>query len=235
MRDELRALFAELMGTFALTLVGAGAIVIAEVSGQEVNYVARVASPGLLVMAMIYTLGDVSGAHINPAVTLAFALRGVFSWLRVPVYWAAQFAGAILASTVLWLLFGNVKDLGATLPHYGSVPAFGMEIILTWLLVSVIIGTATKSKLVGPNAGIAVGGTIVLCGLFADPISGASMNPARSLGPMIVSGKLDPAWIYVLAPTLGSILAVLTAGLLHGRPTPHEADAATGDAGKSAA
>ncbi len=150
----------------------------------------------------------------------------------MPGYWLAQFAGAIAAAGLLFLIFGKVKDLGATLPHYGDIPAFGMELILTWLLVSVIVGTATKSKLVGPNAGIAVGGTIVLCGLFADPISGASMNPARSLGPMIVSGKLDAAWIYLLAPVLGAGLAVVTANLLHGESTPHETDAATGDAAK---
>ncbi len=130
------------------------------------------------------------------------------------------------------MLFGDVEHLGATLPQHGDLPALGMEIILTWLLVSVIIGTATKSKLVGPNAGIAVGGTIVLCGLFADPISGASMNPARSLGPMLVSRNLDAAWIYLLAPALGSLLAVLTTRLLHGEASPHETDAATGDAGK---
>ncbi len=230
MLDKLRALLAELLGTFALTFVAAGGIVIAAISQNEVSYAARVAAPGLLVMAMIYTLGDISGAHINPVVTLAFALRRAFPWTLVPAYWLVQFFGAILAAGLLRLLFGQVKDLGATLPHYGAIPAFVMELVLTWLLVLVIVGTATKSKLVGPNAGIAVGGTIILCGLFADPVSGASMNPARSLGPMIVSGKLDVAWVYVLAPALGSLLAVISTRLLHGESTAHEVDAATGDA-----
>lgn len=226
--DEARSLLAELLGTFALTFVAAGGIIIADVSQGEVSYVARVVSPGLIVMAMIYTLGDISGAHVNPVVTLAFALRGAFKWYRVPAYWLAQLVGALLAAEVLHLLFGEAGHLGATLPHYGNAPAFVMEVILTTFLVSVIIGTATDSKVVGPNAGIAVGATIALCGLFADPISGASMNPARSLGPAIVSGKLDSAWIYIVGPVVGSMLAVLFAWLLKGQPTEHEEEAASG-------
>lgn len=226
--DEARSLLAELFGTFALTFVAAGAIVIAQVSGGEVSYVARVLAPGLTVMAMIYTLGDISGAHVNPAVTLAFALRGAFNWYRVPGYWLAQLAGALFAAEVLRLLFGEAGRLGATLPRYGDIPAFVMEVILTTFLVSVIIGTATDSKVVGPNAGIAVGATIAFCGLFADPISGASMNPARSLGPAVISGNISAAWIYIVAPLTGSLLAVLIAWLLKGQPTEHEEEAASG-------
>lgn len=184
--EESRTLLAELLGTFALTFVAAGRTVISEASHYQVEYVARVVSPGLLVMAMIYTLGDVSSAHINPAVTLAFALRRDFSCLRVPAYWIAQSVGAVLVAFVLHVLFGSAGDHGATLPHYGIVTSFVMEIILTTLLIIVIIGTATEHKIVGPNVGIEVGATISLCGLFADPISGASMNPARSLGPAVI-------------------------------------------------
>src|SRR5439155_17868098 len=160
--DEARSVFAELLGTFALTFVAAGGIVIQEVSQHEVSYEARVAAPGLVVLAMIYTLGNVSGAHINPAVTLAFALRGAFSWLRVPGYILAQLIGALLAAGVLRLLFGDAGHVGATIPHYGTLQSFVMEVILTTLLVTVIVGTATDHKVVGPNAGIAVGATIAL-------------------------------------------------------------------------
>ncbi len=225
---ELRALFAELLGTFALTFVGAGAIMIDAASGHQLSYIPRVVSPGLLVMVMIYTLGDVSGAHINPAVTLAFALRGAFAWARVPFYWAAQLIGAFLAPLVLQALVGYQADLGATLPKMGSPAAFGMEIILTTLLISVIIGTATGNKLVGQNAGLAVGATIALCGLIGDPLSGASMNPARSLGPILLAGKFDAAWIYVVGPALGALIAVFFAWVMHGSPTRHEKEAATG-------
>lgn len=225
---EARALFAELIGTFLLTFIGAGAIMIDAASGHQLGYIPRVVSPGLLVMTMIYTLGDVSGAHINPAVTLAFALRGAFAWWRVPGYWIAQLIGALLAPLVLQALVGPVADLGATLPKMGAFPAFGMEVILTFILVSVIIGTATESKLVGPNAGIAVGAAIALCGLVGDPLSGASMNPARSLGPILLVGKLDAAWIYIAGPVLGALVAVVVSWLMHGPPNPHEKKAATG-------
>jgi len=225
---ELQALLAELFGTFALTFVAAGGLVIKEVSHDQVEYVARVAAPGLAVMAIIYTLGDISGAHINPAVTLAFALRRAFAWGRVPGYWLAQLLGASLAALILYALFGEVNHLGATLPHFGDTPAFVMEIILTIFLVSVIIGTAQKSKIVGPNAGMAVGATVALCGLFADPISGASMNPARSLGPALVSGDLSSAWIYLVGPFVGSIAAVVLAWVLKGPPNQNETEAASG-------
>ena len=174
--DELRRLLAELLGTFALILVAAGGDVIATISGGAVSPAARAVAPALLVMAMIYTLGSKSGAHFNPAVTLAFTLRRDFPWSRVPGYRGAQMVGAVFAAFLLRLLFGLAGLLGATLPHYGTIEAIVMEVLLTFLLITVILGTATNHRLTGPNAAIAVGGFIALAGLFAAPISGASMK-----------------------------------------------------------
>ncbi|MCL4473930.1 MAG: aquaporin [Actinobacteria bacterium] len=197
--DEVRVLGREFLGTFALTFVAASAVVINAITGQ-VSYAARVGAPGLLIMGMIYALGEISGAHLNPAVTLAFSVRGVFSWKRVPGYIAFQLAGAVLAALLILNLFGDESDLGATIPHRGEGTSLVMEAILTLFLVMVVIGTATGHRIVGHNAGLAVGGTVALCGLFAEPISGASMNPARSLGPALISGKLESIWIYIIGP-----------------------------------
>jgi aquaporin Z len=223
-----RRLFAELLGTFALTAVAAGAEVINTVSLGEISPAARAVAPGLLVMAFIYTVGEVSGAHFNPAVTLAFAVRGVFPWRRVPGYWLVQMVGALLAAEMLRALFGTVADLGATHAQHGLGSALVMEIVLSWLLLMVILGTACEKGLVGPNAAIAVGATIALCGLFAAPISGASMNPARSLGPAIVAGVTAGQWIYLVGPLTGALLAVACTWALHGVPTETEEDAARG-------
>lgn len=225
----LRSLFAELLGTFALTFVDAGGAVIAAVSHDAVTLAARSAASGLLVMAVIYAFGNLSGAHINPAVTFAFALRRDFPWRRVPFYWLAQVGGAVLAALFLLALFGNVDHLGATRPHYGTTSAFLMELALSCLLITVILNVATRLKVVGPNAALAAGGTVALCGLFAKPVSDASMNPARSLGPALVSGSLEQVWIYLAAPVLGALLAVLFMAILHGRRDPNEVEAATGD------
>src|SRR5262249_14791731 len=149
---------------------------------------------------MIYVLGKISGAHFNPAVTVAFAARSVFPWHCVPFYIASQLAGAVAASLLLLVTFGNVDHLGATIPHAGLMQAFALEILLSLLLILVILGTACEHKLLGPNAALAVGGAIILCGLVGSPISGASMNPARSLGPALVSGTFDAWWIYLLGP-----------------------------------
>jgi aquaporin Z len=227
--DLLRYVSAELLGTFALTLVAAGGEVIAAISHGEVSPAARVVAPGLLVLALIYAYGNVSGAHFNPAVTLAFAARGDFPWRRVPGYWLAQFAGALLAALFLRGLFGTVAHLGATLPHFGVTASLTMEIVLSCLLITVILGTSTRHRVVGPDAALGVGATIALCGLFAGPVSGASMNPARSLGPAAVSGALQDAWIYLVGPAAGSLLAVGIAWVLHGRPNPAEVEAAMGD------
>jgi aquaporin Z len=195
-----------------------------------------------MVLALIYALGDVSGAHVNPAVTLAFALRGVFSWARVPAYWLAQLAGAIGAAAFLGLTFGPVAHLGATVPGFGVPPALAMEVALTWLLVTVILGTATRHRVVGPNAALAVGATVALCGLFAGPVSGASMNPARSLGPALVdaiagagvgSAAWQSAWIYVLGPVAGAATAVLGIRLLKGYQKDGEQEAASGTGARS--
>jgi aquaporin Z len=225
-----RRLFAELLGTFALTAVAAGGEVVNAVSHGEVSAAARAVAPGLVVMAFIYTVGEVSGAHFNPAVTLAFAVRGVFPWRRVPAYWLAEFAGAISAAVLLRSLFGNVAELGVTRTHYGTGTGLMMEIVLTWLLVMVILGTACEKGLVGSNAALAVGATIALCGLFAAPISGASMNPARSLGPAIIAGATSGQWIYLVGPVAGALLAVGCTWVLHGFPSASEEEAARGAA-----
>lgn len=224
-----RSLGAELLGTAALTLVAAGGQVIAIWSGGQVDATARAVAPGLTVMAMIYALGQVSGAHINPAVTLAFALRRDFPWRRVPGYWAAQFLGAVLAALYVRGLFGRMGEVGVTRPKAGTGTGLAMEIVLTLLLVSIILGTATRAKVVGPNAAIAVGGTVALAGLFAAPVSGASMNPARSLGPALVAGIAAHQWIYLVGPAVGAMLATAIATLLHGPRQPGEAEAAEGD------
>jgi aquaporin Z len=227
---DARRLFAELVGTFLLTLVAAGGDVIGSATGVPISLSARVVGPGLLVMAMIYTLGDVSGAHLNPVVTLAFAVRHDFPWRRVPWYWLGQFAGAVLAAVFLRALLGNVGHLGASQPspRYGDVPAMVMEIVLTCLLVTVILGTARGTRLIGHNAALAVGGTIALAGLFAWPLSGASMNPARSFGPALVNGNLSSVWVYFVGPTIGALLACGIAWILHGHTTPEAVKAATG-------
>jgi len=177
---------------------------------------------------MIYTLGDVSGAHFNPAVSLAFAVRKDFPWRKVPGYWLAQVGGAVAGAGLLRAMFGPVGHLGATLPHHGEFRSFVMEGLLTWLLVTVILGTAAGHKLVGHNAAIATGGYIALAGLFASPISGASMNPARSLRPDVVTGALSTYWIYLIGPVLGALAAVGLAAALDGGPTRQERQAAGG-------
>lgn len=224
-----RKLLAELLGTFGLTFVAAGADVIAVVSHGEVNFISRMVAPAMLVMVMIYTVGNISGAHFNPGVSFAFALRRDFPWRLVPGYWLAQFVGAILAALLLRALFGNVGHLGATLPHHGLIVSFIMEIVLTFFLITVILATATNDKLVGHNTALAVGATIALDGLFAGPISGASMNTARSLGPMFITGDLSTAWIYILGPFAGALLAVLVARLLRGGTTPQAVKTASGE------
>ncbi len=231
-KKELSVLLAELFGTFALTFTAAGVTIVASLT-NEVDHFAKVTAPGLMVMAMIYTLGDQSGAHINPVVTLAFALRRAFPWIRLPGYWFAQFIGAALAALLLHFLFGDIEHLGAAMPHSSAGQAFTMEIILTLFLLTVIIGTATEHKVVGPNAGISVGGTIVLCGILGSPISGASMNPAASFGPRLIGGEMQGYWIYLIGPIIGSALAVFFNGLTHGRPSEHERKTASGKSEKT--
>ncbi|GAC1406458.1 MAG: hypothetical protein NVSMB52_20000 [Chloroflexota bacterium] len=223
-----RRLFAELLGTFALTTVAAGGGVIAAINGGVPGDTSRVVAPALLVMAMIYSLGPISGAHFNPVVTLAFALRQDFPWLRVPGYVLMQCIGALLAAALLRILFGTAGHLGANLPHHGTLTSVVMEGILTFFLLTVILATAANAKIVGHNASIAVAATIALDGLFAGPISGASMNPARSLGPALVAGEPGDLWIYIIGPAAGALIAVGVAWLLRGGTNPSAQEAASG-------
>jgi MIP family channel proteins len=202
------SLAAEFVGTFGLVFAGTGAVIINAVSGGTVTHVGIGLTFGLIVMVMIYAFGHVSGAHLNPAVTLAFAAGRHFPWRLVPQYWAAQLAGGIVASIVHLLLFGNVANLGATLPAGSAGQSFGLEIVLTLILMVVITSVATDTRAVGQAAAIAIGGTIGLEALFAGPISGASMNPARSLAPAILSGTWQDQWIYVAGPAIGAVIGV---------------------------
>ena len=222
--DWRRRLAAEAFGTFALVFVAVGADTMAAVSGGEVSAAARAVAPGLMVAALIYSIGDVSGAHLNPAVSLAFTLRRLFPARWLAGYWAAQVVGAFAATAVLRVLFGGAVQAGVSAPHVPAATALVLEVILTWLLVTIILGTADRHRIVGPDAALAVGATIVLCGLIAGPIDGASMNSARSLAPALVTGSLADLWIYVLGPVVGAALAVLLTRHLHG-PTETDEEA----------
>lgn len=230
LRYEWRRLFSEVLGTFMLVVVAAGAPVVDARSHGQVPLDAQVIAPGLMVMAIIYFMGTISGAHLNPAVTISFALRRNFPWKRVPGYIVAEFAGAILAALFLRATFGNVADLGATAPGAGmsGVTAMLIEMVLTAGLVSVILGTASGARNIGANAALAVGGYIGLAGLWAAPISGASMNPARSLGPALVGAHWTAWWAYVIGPLAGGLLAVGFAWILRGAPSRYADEAAQG-------
>jgi aquaporin Z len=225
---EWRRLFSEFLGTFLLVLVGAGGAVVDAVSGGQIGRAAGVTAPGLLVLAVILFMGAVSGAHLNPAVTLSFALRGDFPWRRVPGYIAIQLVGAAAACLLLRIVFGDVGGLGATLPGQGftDVQAVTVELLLTVGLVSTILGTASTAQNVGPLSAIAVAGYIILAGLWSSPVSGASMNPARSFGPALITGDFSAYWVYLAGPLLGGAIAVGLAFVLRG---------AGGDAGGRAA
>jgi aquaporin Z len=216
-RFGYRRAFAELLGTFLLVLAAAGGGLL-HAKGQ-VSLAAAVVAPGLMVMAVILSVGAVSGAHLNPVVSLAFAMRRDFPWKRVPKYIVAQLVGATFACLFLLAVFGNVGHLGATLPGHGYAnwQAFLFEIALTGGLVSVILGTASGAQNVGTIGALGVGGYIALAGLWAAPVSGASMNPARSFGPALVSGDWTAYWVYVAGPLAGAILAVGCAVILRGR------------------
>jgi len=231
---EWRRLIAEVVGTFLLVLVGAGGGVVDAVSGGAIERSAAVVAPALMVLALIFATGAVSGAHLNPVVTIAFVLRREFPWRRVPLYVVSQVVGAILACLLLWAMFGRVGHLGATEPgpHISDLQAMLMEAVLTFGLVTTILGTASGAQNVGPLSAIAVAGYIALAGLWSSPISGASMNPVRSLGPDVALWNFDHYWVYLVGPTLGMLVAVALAYVLRGRGAdPTAARAAQGSLG----
>lgn len=205
----MKKLIAEFLGTFALVFAGTGAIVINDVSGGAVSHVGVALTFGLIVLAMIYTLGDISGAHLNPAVTLGFFAARRMPAVQALPYIVSQCSGAIAASLLLRLLFPTHTTLGSTAPAGPALQSFALEVILTAILMFVILGVSTGASEKGITAGIAIGAVIGLEALFAGPITGASMNPARSLGPAVVSLKLTSLWIYLLAPVIGAGLGVL--------------------------
>lgn len=219
----MNRLFAEFIGTFALVFAGTGAIVINQESHGVVTHPGIALTFGLIVLAMIYAVGDVSGAHLNPAVTTAFAADGRFPWAEVPGYAGSQVAGALTASGLLRFLFPANTTLGATLPAGAQSQSFILEVVLTFLLMLVILNVSTGAKEKGITAGIAIGAVVALEAMFAGPICGASMNPARSLAPAIVSGNLHSLhslWIYLAAPVLGAGMAVPACFWIRGRPVP---------------
>jgi len=189
---------------------GTGAMTVNEVTGGDVTHVGIAITWGLIVMAMIYAFGETSGAHFNPAVTIAFAFAKKFAWKEVPKYIIVQVLGALTASLILWYLFPSSEYLGATIPTVDVGRAFVMELLLTFFLMVVIINVSSGSKEIGIIAGIAVGAVVLLEAMFAGPITNASMNPARSIAPAIVAGKMQHLWMYILAPILGAILAVIS-------------------------
>jgi len=203
-----RKFIAEALGTFALVFCGTGAIIANEITGGGVTHVGIAVTFGLIVSGMVFSFGDISGAHLNPAVTIAFWIAGKFPRKEILLYVVAQLLGAFLASGLLKFLFPQIANLGTTLPSGTELQSLILEIILTFLLMTVILNTATESKEKGMLAGIAVGSTVLLEAMFAGPISGASMNPARSIAPAVLSGVLEHLWIYIVAPVTGAALSV---------------------------
>lgn len=210
----MKKYIAEFIGTFILIFCGTGAMAVNEVTGGAVTHVGIGITWGLIVMAMIYAFGEISGAHFNPAVSIAFAYAKKFSWQEVPKYILAQILGAFAASLLMLYLFPKSQFLGATIPTVDVGRAFVMELLLTFFLMVTIINVSTGSKEIGVVAGIAIGAVVLLEALFAGPITNASMNPARSLAPNIVSGNINGLWLYILAPIIGAILAVASCKLV---------------------
>jgi aquaporin NIP len=219
----VRAVAAEMIGTFTLVLAGTGAVVSDSVSNGALGHVGVALTFGLVIMTMIYATGHISGAHFNPAVTLAFALVRHFPAARVLPYLAAQVFGAVLGSLAVRFLIGSAGGLGVTHPTNGALSGAVFEGILTFILMFVIMAVATDTRAVGQAAAIAIGGTIALEALFAGPVTGASMNPARSLGPALVAGDYADLWIYFVGPLLGAALGALTYQALR-TPTGEDAD-----------
>jgi len=218
-RQEWRRLFSELLGTFFLVLVAAGGGMMSHAFPNTISRTAAVVAPALMVMAIILFMGKISGAHLNPAVSIAFALRRDFPWWRVPGYIVVQLAGATLAALFLHSVINVSATYGSNYPAHGysSGAAFWMELILTMGLVSVILGTASGAQNIGIIGAFGVGGYIALAGLWGSPISGASMNPARTFGPDLASGNFTSYWVYIAGPIAGAALAVVIAFVLRGR------------------
>lgn len=215
---EWRRLFSEMFGTFLLVLAAAGGEMLHTVAPSAVSQGAAVVAPGLTVLAVILFMGAVSGAHLNPVVSIAFAMRGDFPWRRVPGYVLVQLVGAVAACVFLKATLGDVAHVGATLPGLGYTPfkAFLFEVVLTLGLVSTILGTSSGAQNVGALGAIGVGSYIALAGLWSSPVSGTSMNPARSFGPALVSGDFRSFWVYLAGPAAGALLAVGAAWILRG-------------------
>ncbi|MBV7267706.1 MIP/aquaporin family protein [Winogradskyella luteola] len=207
---------AELIGTFAMVFCGCGAMTVDEITGGSITHVGVAITWGLIVMTMIYAFGEISGAHFNPAVTVAFAFAKKFEWKKVPRYLLFQTIGVFLAIGILWVLFPESESFGHTYPAEGFQPykAFILELLLTFFLMVVIINVSTGSKEIGTMAAIAVGAVILLEAMFAGPMTKASMNPARSLAPAIISGNIQHLWLYLTAPFIGALLAVVSCKLV---------------------
>jgi len=211
----MRTYIAELIGTFGLVFCGTGAIIIDQQSGGAVTHVGVALTFGLIVMSMIYSLGNISGAHLNPAVSIAFTLAGRFPFVKLPGYIISQLSGALVASLTLKLLFPASQLLGATLPAGTEMQSFVLELLLTFFLMLVILSVASGSKEQGMFAGLAIGSVVGLEAIFAGPVCGASMNPARSIAPAIASGHAEHLWLYIAAPVLGAIAAIPIWKYLH--------------------
>jgi MIP family channel proteins len=211
----VRSLVAEGIGTFALVFAGAGAIMV-DAKTHQLGHVGVAITFGLVIMAMIYAVGHISGAHFNGAVTFAFALTRHFPWSRAAAYWAAQLTGALAAAALLRASLGNIAHVGATLPSGSQAQSFLWEFVMTAFLMFVVLAVATDTRAVGEAAAIAIGGTIGLDAMFGGPISGASMNPMRSAGPAIVSGDLHALWLYLVAPALGAAAGALAYQFVRG-------------------
>ncbi len=216
-RELLRAMTAEAIGTFALVFAGCGAIMV-NAKTHQLGHVGVAISFGLVIMFGIYAVGHISGAHFNAAVTFAFALTRHFPWPRVLAYWSAQLAGAIVAAALLRGSLGNIAHVGATLPSGSQGQAFLWEAVMSAFLMFVILAVATDTRAVGKAAAIAVGGTIGLDAMFGGPVTGASMNPIRSLAPALVSGDLHALWLYIVAPIVGASLGGVAYQLVRGEP-----------------
>jgi len=230
-----RALVAEAIGTFALVFAGAGAVMV-DAKTHALGHIGVAITFGLVIMVMIYAVGHVSGAHFNGAVTFAFALTRHFPWHRAVAYWAAQLVGAVTAAALLRGSLGNIAHIGATLPSGSEAQSFLWELVMSFFLMFVVMAVATDTRAVGEAAAIAIGGTIGLDAMFGGPISGASMNPIRSLGPALVAGEMHALWLYILAPLAGTSLGALAYQFVRGEATrPAELPSTKGDAKEEAA